>query len=86
VAIEYVQSRRLLMKELVIAPEKLEKAVELIASQLPATRYHVRTPALWDGLPGSYVQAFGMIKWYDQELKAKWHTPNQDAYLGLGFD
>jgi N-acetylglutamate synthase-like GNAT family acetyltransferase len=86
VAIEYVQSRRLLMKELLIAPEKMAQAVELIASQLPATRYHVRTPALWDGLHGSYVQAFGMIKWYDQELKTKWHTSTQEAYLGLGFD
>lgn len=84
-AIEYVQKRRLLMKELLIAPEKMEKAVEIVASQMNASRYHVRTPAFWDGLPGSYQQAFGMIKWYDDELHAKWFS-RQDAYLGLGFD
>ncbi|MBD9248332.1 MAG: GNAT family N-acetyltransferase, partial [Clostridiales bacterium] len=32
-----------------------------------------------------YTQAFGMIKWYDQDLHAK-YCSTQDAYLGLGFD
>ena len=49
------------------------------------SRYHIRTPAFWDGLSGSYTQAFGMIKWYDQDLHAK-YCSTQDAYLGLGFD
>ncbi|MEG1999774.1 MAG: GNAT family N-acetyltransferase [Evtepia sp.] len=83
-AIEYVQKRRLLFKELLISPAKMMKAVELVWSILPATRYHVRTPSFRDGLPGNYIQAFAMIKWYDRELQQKWH--NQDAYMGLGFD
>ena len=83
-AIEYVQKRRLLVKELLIAPEKMEKAAEAIGSQMQASRYHIRTPGFWDGIPGSYQQAFGMIKWYDQALHAKWFK--QDAYLGLAFD
>ena len=37
------------------------KAVETIAKEMEASRYHIRTPAFWDGLPGSYTQAFGMI-------------------------
>ena len=52
---------------------------------MEASRYHIRTPAFWDGLPGSYTQAFGMIKWYDMDLHAKYFA-QQDAYLGLGFD
>ena len=84
-AIEYVQQRRLLVKELILSPEKMAKAVEIIASQMEASRYHIRTPAFWDGLPGSYLQAFGMIKWYDHGLKNKWFS-RQDAYLGLAFD
>ena len=51
---------------------------------MQASRYHIRTPGFWDGIPGSYQQAFGMIKWYDQDLHAKWFK--QDAYLGLAFD
>ena len=84
-AIEYVQQRRLLVKELILSPEKMAKAVEIIASQMKASRYHIRTPAFWDGLPGSYPQSFGMIKWYDHGLKNKWFS-RQDAYLGLAFD
>lgn len=84
-AIEYVQKRRLLMKELLLSPEKMEKAVELVATQLSASRYHIRTPAFWEGISGSYIQAFAMIKWYDLDLHAKWFS-HQDAYLGLGFD
>ncbi len=85
VSIEYVQKSRLLMKELLITPSKMEKAVQLISEELPAARYHIRTPVFWDGLPGSYIQAFGMVKWYDKELQQKWFA-HQDAYLGLAFD
>ena len=66
-------------------PTKMAKAVETIAKEMEASRYHIRTPAFWDGLPGSYTQAFGMIKWYDMDLHAKYFA-QQDAYLGLGFD
>lgn len=84
-AIEYVQKRRLLAKELLISPEKMEKAAQVIASQLEASRYHIRTPGFWEGIHGSYEQEFGMIKWYDPALKAKWFN-TWDGYLGLGFD
>ena len=84
-AIEYVQKRRLLTKELLIPTDKMGKAVETIAKEMEASRYHIRTPAFWDGLPGSYTQAFGMIKWYDLGLHSKYFA-QQDAYLGLGFD
>ena len=33
----------------------------LLARQLPARRYHLRTPPFWDGLTGSYLQSFAMI-------------------------
>lgn len=85
VAIEYVQRSRLLMKELLIAPGKMEKTLQMISEELPAARYHIRTPVFWDGLQGSYNQAFGMIKWYDKSLQQKWFA-HQDAYLGLAFD
>lgn len=84
-AIEFVQKRRLLFKELLIPQHQMIKAVELVSTILPATRYHVRTPAFWDGIPGSYIQAFGMSKWYDLELRQKWFQ-NQEAYMGFGFD
>ena len=77
-AIEYVQKRRLLTKELLIPTDKMGKAVETIAKEMEAS-------AFWDGLPGSYTQAFGMIKWYDLGLHSKYFA-QQDAYLGLGFD
>ena len=83
-AVEYVQNTRLLMKELLISSEKLQQAVELIAAQLPAIKYHVRTPTFWDGLQGNYVQAFAMVKWYDDELQTR--SFGKDGYLGLGFD
>lgn len=85
VSIEYVQRSRLLMKELLIAPTKMEKAVQLISEQLPAARYHIRSPMFWEGMQGSYNQAFGMIKWYDKALQQKWFN-QQNAYLGLAFD
>ena len=84
-AIEYVQKRRLLAKELLISPDKMEKAAQVIASQLEASRYHIRTPGFWEGIHGSYQQEFGMIKWFDRELQSKWFSV-RDGYLGLGFD
>ena len=84
-AIEYVQKRRLLTKELLIPTDKMGKAVETIAKEMEASRYHIRTPAFWDGLPGSYLQAFGMVKWYNSELEAAWRNERK-GYMGLGFD
>lgn len=84
-AIEFVQTRRLLVKELIISPQHMQKAANLIGKEFEASGYHVRTPAFWEGLPGSYTQAFGMIKWYDATLRNKWFS-REDAYLGLAFD
>ncbi len=86
VSIEYVQRTRLLMKELLISPGRMEKAVQLISEQLPAVRYHVRTPASWEGMQGSYIQAFGMVKWYDREIEQQFRNLQRDGYLGLAFD
>ena len=60
-------------------------AAALLARELPAVRYHLRTPPFWDGLPGSYLQAFGMVKWYNSELEAAWRNERK-GYMGLGFD
>ncbi len=84
-AIEFVQTRRLLVKELIISPKNMQKAADIIGKTFDASGYHLRTPAFWDGLPGSYTQAFGMIKWYDATLRNKWFS-REDAYLGLAFD
>lgn len=86
VAIEYVQKSRMLAKELLIAPSKMNKAVQLIFNQEPAARYHIRIPGSWDGLQGSYVQAFGMVKWYNKQLQQDVFNLHQEAYLGLAFD
>ena len=82
---EALPSMRLLAKELLIPTDKMAKAVETIAKEMEASRYHIRTPAFWDGLPGSYTQAFGMIKWYDPDKRALWGADTQ-GYMGLGFD
>lgn len=84
-AAEYFNKDSVLVKELVISPERMERAAALIAAQMPAVRYHIRTPALWQGLPGSYIQAFGMVKWFDREKERLWQS-DKKAYLGLGFD
>ena len=51
----------------------------------PGARCYVRTPALWDGMKGSYLQPFGMIKWYSAEKRALWGEGTH-GYMGLGFD
>ena len=84
-AIEVSKTRYLLAKELIISPEKMQKAANLIGKEFDAASYLLRTPAFWEGLPGSYTQAFGMIKWYDAVLRNKWFS-REDAYLGLAFD
>ena len=75
----------LAIKELLISPALLEGAVSLIKEKLPADRYFVRTPALWDGLPGSYIQPFAMVKWLREDLRQAWGE-ERSGYFGLGFD
>ena len=84
-AAEYVDRHSVLCKELLIPSQHLARAVARLAERLPADRYHVRTPAGWEGLPGSYNQAFGMVKWYDREKRALWER-TAHGYMGLGFD
>lgn len=84
-AAEYSDSHSLVLKELLIAPAQMEGAVSLIKERLPAQRYFVRTPALWDGLPGSYIQPFAMIKWLREDLRQAWGEERMGCF-GLAFD
>ncbi len=84
-AVEFIDEESVLMKELVIAPKCMSRAVAQIAKKFPARRYHVRTPASWDGISGSYTQPFGMLKWYNPYKKKEWMDVIY-GYMGLGFD
>ena len=84
-AAEYLNEDSVLVKELIIPAPAMAGAAALLARELPAVRYHLRTPPFWDGLPGSYLQAFGMVKWYNPELEAAWRNERK-GYMGLGFD
>lgn len=84
-AVEYTGDSSLAVKELLVAPTLMENAVSLIKEKLQADRYFIRTPALWDGLPGSYIQPFAMIKWLKEDLRQAW-IEERAGYFGLGFD
>ena len=84
-AVEYYQEDRILVKELLIPPAQMAGAAAQIAQVAPAGHYHLRTPSFWEGLPGSYIQAFGMMKWYDPAREKLW-SREREGYLGLGFD
>jgi len=84
-AVEYVGEGTLLMKELLTYHQYTHRAVELAAQVLPARRYLLRTPAVWEGFQGNYTQPFGMIKWYDPVLQSRFYD-RLDGYLGLAFD
>ena len=57
----------------------------MTSAEMPAVRYHLRTPPFWDGVSGSYLQAFAMVKWYDAALEREWREYRR-GYMGLGFD
>lgn len=84
-AAEYLDEESVLVKELVLPPKGMEGAVSLLAEQMPAKRYYVRTPPMWDGLSGSYLQGFAMVKWYRPDLAKEWRAYRR-GYMGLGFD
>jgi hypothetical protein len=84
-AADYFRPDRVLVRELLIDPKHIAAAAGLLAGALPAGYYHLRSPAFQEGLSGSYVQAFGMIKWYQPGLRGLWCRERQ-GYLGLGFD
>ena len=82
---EFTEDETVGVKELLIPKAQMPRAAALLAEKLPAMRYHLRTPAFWDGLPGSYPQAFAMIKWYDPAQEKTWRDQSR-GYMGLGFD
>lgn len=84
-AAEYLNEDTVLVKELIVAPQALEAAAAALAKTLPAIRYHFRTPAPWAGLPGSYIQPFAMVKWYDLAKRDAFGT-DANCYMGLAFD
>ena len=63
----------------------MPRGLAALAARMPGQRCFVRTPAQWDGMQGSYLQPFGMVKWFDREKERLWQS-DKKAYLGLGFD
>ncbi|WP_297721877.1 GNAT family N-acetyltransferase [Intestinimonas sp.] len=84
-AAEYLDEDTVLVKELLLPPAAQAGGAALLADRMPARRYHLRTPPFWDGLAGSYLQSFAMVKWYRPELAKTWREYRR-GYMGLGFD
>lgn len=84
-AVEYADEESVLFKELLLPRQNIPQALAVFAQILPGRRCHVRTPACWEGLPGSYLQPFGMLKWYNPDKAALWQEGTK-GYMGLGFD
>ncbi|WP_297234762.1 GNAT family N-acetyltransferase [uncultured Flavonifractor sp.] len=84
-AAEYLNEESVLFKELLLPPEHMPRGLAALAAKMPGQRCFVRTPAQWDGMQGSYLQPFGMVKWYNREKGALWGEETQ-GYMGLGFD
>lgn len=84
-AVEYADRESVLFKELLLPPEQMCRGLAALAPLCPGRRCYVRTPACWDGMQGSYIQPFGMIKWLRPELAGAWKE-DTPGYLGLGFD
>lgn len=84
-AAEYLDEDTVLAKELLLPPAAQAGGAALLARQMPARRYHLRTPPYQDGLTGSYLQSFAMVKWYRPELARAWREYHR-GYMGLGFD
>ena len=84
-AAEYTDGESVLFKELLLSPDKMGRGLAALERVLPGARCYVRTPALWDGMKGSYLQPFGMIKWYSAEKRALWGEGTHGE-MGLGFD
>ena len=84
-AVEYAGEGSVLFKELLLPEPQIPRALAAFSRLLPGRRCHVRTPACWDGLPGSYIQPFGMVKWYHLDKARPWQEDTK-GYMGLGFD
>lgn len=74
-----------MVKELLAPEGDLSAGLSLVAQAQPGPRCFVRYPIAGEGLSGDYGQPFGVIKWYDQELAARW-SGERRGYLGLAFD
>lgn len=84
-AVERMDEESVLFKELLLPPEQLSRALAVFSAALPGRRCFVRTPARWEGLKGSYIQPFGMMKWLNGDLARRWREDTR-GYMGLGFD
>lgn len=74
-----------MVKELLTPEEDLRAGLSLVAQAQPGPRYFLRYPIFHEGLTGDYGQPFGVIKWYDSQLAARW-SGERRGYLGLAFD
>lgn len=74
---EGMENGKLLVKELLCAPEDRNWVLECLPSLLPHWCMTYRVPE------GS--QPFAMLKWLDPEVEAAWDW-SDTAYLGLAFD
>ena len=72
-----MEDGKLLVKELLCAPEDRDWVLECLPSLLPHWCMTYRVP---EG-----AQPFAMLKWLDQEVEAAWDW-SSTAYLGLAFD
>lgn len=71
------------VKELLCAPEDVDRGVALLARQYPAERCVLRLPAWHDG-PGERV-TWGAVRWlYDHP--SAWCPAGEKGWLGLAFD
>ena len=84
-AVEYLNTESVFFKELLLPPEHMPRGLAALAAVMPGQRCFVRTPAQWDGMQGSYLQPFGMVKWYNPAKGALWGEETQ-GYMGLGID
>lgn len=83
--VESLREGSLLVKELLLSRPEVGKAMAALAKAMPAAYYNLRAPSFYKGLTCSYIQAFGMVKWYNTELERRWGRDRQ-GYMGLGFD
>lgn len=73
------------VKELLVPEGDLQAAISLIARETPGPRYFVRHPIFASGLTGAYGQPFGVIRWTNKELGARWEGQKR-GHLGLALD
>ena len=71
------------VKELLCAPEDVDRAAALLAGQYPAERYVLRLPP-WCGRAGEVV-TWGAVRWL-YGRPSPWCPAGEAGYLGLAFD